>query len=125
MKRLMLVLMLVMMCSSNAMALSGNDLLGSCNDAVNLADGLRLQPTEVSNASYCIGYLSGFTDSMQLAVTFNKIKNPLYCFPPDGIENDQLARIVAKWLKNHPENLHQSARMEVLLAFKSSFPCNK
>jgi hypothetical protein len=44
--------------------------------------------------------------------------------PWHGISNDQAVRIVVKWLNKHPEDLHQTARVTVLVALRNAFPCN-
>jgi hypothetical protein len=37
----------------------------------------------------------------------------------------QLERIVVKWLKEHPETLHNDAAPLVLIALHDAFPCGE
>jgi hypothetical protein len=71
----------------------------------------------------CLSYLSGFFDGseMQSALTDSR----LICWPDDGVSGFQLKQIVVKWLQDHPKDLNQRARIQVMLAFKDAFPCKK
>jgi hypothetical protein len=72
----------------------------------------------------CAAYLSGFLDSHSLAVGLGDSRKQMnFCLPPAGISNDQAMRVVIKWLEAHPEELHESSRMLVLLALRDAFPC--
>lgn len=102
---------------------TGAELLRACSAAVKTADGLQISEEDAALSIYCLGYVSGFTDSVRLTSHFYKPRDPKICLPEKGTSNNQLIRVVTKWLKDHPENLHESARMEVLLAFQNTFPC--
>lgn len=127
MKRLILGLMLILWCAAPAQAtMTGNELLGHCNLVLKQSDESgKITPEESVSIFYCVGYLSGFIDSIQISTAIQNPKKPFFCAPPNGVENDQLARITVKWLKNHPENLHKTARVEVLFALTDAFPCPK
>lgn len=43
--------------------------------------------------------------------------------PPDEVKFTQVAKIVKKWLENHPERLHQTLAGAVDLALTDAFPC--
>lgn len=103
----------------------GNELLHQCSAAVRQDDGIKTSPEEVMGSVYCLGYLAGFTDSHAFEVGITKPKKPLYCLPEGGNKGTQLARIVTKYLKNHPEDLHRSARLSVAMALSLAFPCSK
>lgn len=72
---------------------------------------------------YCIGYISGLIDGHQITSNILKPEKKFLCLPKDGISNDQAVRIVVKWLNEHPEELHQTARVAVLVALRNAFPC--
>ncbi len=42
---------------------------------------------------------------------------------PDEASVAQLARVVVKWLREHPEKLHELKSFVVIEALKSAFPC--
>lgn len=87
------------------------------------ADGNEVSPQEQIESIYCLAYLSGFTDSVRLSSHFDKPKAQKICLPETGASNEQLARVVTKWLREHPDTLHQAARIEIMIAFEKAFPC--
>lgn len=124
MNKIVLSFVILLMCCTNGYCLmTGNDLLKSCSATVKLSDNIKLSAVEASNSSLCIGYLSGFTDSLQLSTHLSGVPVNNICLPSEGVSNEQLARVMAKWLKDHPEDLHKSVRIEVLNALSHVFPC--
>ena len=107
---------------------TANELLRDCTYTVRLLDGdSRLTPEETWSAFHCSGYLSGFLDGYVLGAGFDKLalgsSHPLFCLPDGGIAGDQDDRIVVKWLREHPERLHEPARILVMIALREAFPC--
>ena len=76
------------------LAETGNELLEDCREFV--GEGKK----GVSSA-FCLAYVSGVTDALN-----NSVARPLYCFP-DGVVYTQLARVVTKYLEDHPAELHR------------------
>lgn len=70
-----------------------------------------------------LGYRSGFYDGYVSGVADLSV-HVLWC-PPKGITRGQTQKIVAKYLKAHPEMLHKNADYLVINAFKKPFPCKK
>ena len=46
----------------------------------------------------------------------------LFC-QPDGTTTGQAARIVVKYLRDHPEELHKHDSVLAFTALKAAFPC--
>lgn len=125
MKRIVLSFaILLMFCANGYCLMSGSDLLKSCAAAVKMADGTNLSVDEAADSMLCLGYLSGFTDSLRLSTRFSGTSIANVCLPTEGVSNEQLSRVITKWLKDHPEDLHKSVRIEVLNALSHVFPCN-
>jgi hypothetical protein len=82
---------------------TGNSLAEYCEQ-----DDSRFQ------AGFCYGYVTGLFDKMQ---------GEEICMP-DGVTIKQLGSIVKKFLREHPEDLHLSARSLVSAALVEAFPCN-
>ena len=78
--------------------------------------------TALMNRTYSAGYVSGTIDSYMILIDANPSVR-FICFPKQGISNDQAIRIIIKWLKEHPERLHETARTNVLEALRTAFPC--
>jgi Rap1a immunity proteins len=101
----------------------GNSLLRDCTSAIRLADGVAgISEDDVRRAMFCSGYLSGFLDAHALTTSFNGGKK-LFCLPESGISGEQAARVIVKFLQDHPERLHESARILAMIALQMAFPC--
>lgn len=108
--------------TENAVAqFTGNDLLDKCIYASRYVDGGEY------TKPYSIGYCFGFMNSFVQTSMFTEVSmQPLdICFPFDEkFTTKQLIRIWVKYLKNHPEQLHEPAVLLAARAFKQAFPCN-
>ena len=104
-------------------ASTGLDLLRGCTAAIKSIQGKDLSHEEYSEMIYWTGFLAGFNEAN--IITHYETQRPPYCPPAEGIQNEQLIRIVYKYLRGHPKDLHQSARLCVLLALRNAFPCKK
>ena len=101
---------------AQAYVLTGDDFLQRC-------DGPFLNDVEkVAYKSFCTGYLQGLQQMQHIVVGMRNIQ-PLYCEPTRSGNYDQLERVVIKWLKNNPEQLHRDARLLVTRALMEAFPC--
>ncbi|WP_413479705.1 Rap1a/Tai family immunity protein [Vibrio hibernica] len=70
-----------------------------------------------------IGYRSGYFDGYVAGVSDLSV-DILWC-PPQNVNQGQISKIVANYLKAHPESLHKNADLLVVDALKSPFPCKK
>ena len=77
---------------------------------------------DAGNSMYCFGLIEG-------VINLNKIyevslrKNALFCSPNSNITNGQAARIVVKYMKEHPEVLHEPDFAVTINALIEAFPC--
>jgi hypothetical protein len=81
------------------------------------------QPTEAPELGTlsCARYIDGIMDMQAVVIGW---KGPaFFCLPSSGISVDQAIKIFVKWANEHPEELHKTARMSVLVALNSVFPC--
>lgn len=105
----------------------GNYLLKNCIQAIRSLDGDNLDPIQGMRSTFCLGYINGFLGSHMLSVSLAG-SQPLFCTPKDGVKRGgvlvgQVARIIVKWFKSHPEKLHLDADMLTLIAIRTAFPC--
>jgi hypothetical protein len=131
----------------------GNSLLDSCNAMVDAADnpsslsslsGDRFAE-KLGQLNWCAGYLGAMQDVL-VQVHVNLILMPLTkvtlegpdkakaywldnlnvaCVPDDKVPILQLARIVTKWLREHPERLHELKGTLTIAALRDAFPCQQ
>ena len=94
-------------------------LLQACRAAVKQMDGAKVFAQEVSDAGFCGGYTIGFNEGLRIAVERTKVK---YCLP-GGLTGEQTVRVVEKYLRENPQELHKPMRINALAAFSKAFPC--
>lgn len=73
----------------------------------------QLELADLGSVSVCIGYMQGICETVR---TLGLIKLP------DNIAPIQAIKIVKKYLKTHPEYLHQNANAIVMAALGEAFP---
>ena len=118
----------------------GNLMLRSCRAAVEMFDaggpGSGTSNDRFAGAATCIGYLRGIRD---LAAYWNLLLSPFmrqvgradlsdhgagspFCIP-ENVNPAQLARVIVKYLENHPEKLHEEDIVLTVEALTQAFPC--
>lgn len=100
----------------------GNKFLRSCSAGIRSADGGQLSDAELTDAWYCVAYISGFLDATVLTLKFAK-GNSEICLPERGVGVDQAMRIFVKYLRDNPQILHESGRTSLYIALGKTFPC--
>jgi hypothetical protein len=108
--------------------ITGNDVLDRCQTSVRLYDNNGAPVGEHLNAGWCSGWVSGTLELTKLHnewTGFVKEKPTLlqFCVPDSGIPVIQAMRVVVKYLKEHPEQLHEDGMGLTVAALKDSFPC--
>lgn len=99
----------------------GNRLLTACTQAIRFVDGEELDNLQSVKAMYCLGYIRGVIGAHSWFVVA-KNTSPLFCMS-GGETGGQGARILVKWLKEHPEKLHIDSNIVALAALREAFPC--
>ena len=80
-------------------------------------------PKDKFGMGFCLGLMQGITMSNRLQQASKPSALPLFCIPEDGIENGQAARIVVKYLREHPQHLHLDDFTLAVSAFQEAYPC--
>jgi hypothetical protein len=92
---------------------NGNALREDCEAAARKEMGIA--------AGMCVGFINGYQQLAVMMPPSAKIK--LACWP-DGATPTQIAKIVVKYLDQHPEKLHLPAAQLVYDATQEAFPCS-
>ena len=117
MNKIILFLCLLLI-HSNALAYKkAQELLWACKPTTSTAT-----TKEILRKVHCIGYITGILDGIPLVFAIRP-ESRFFCSPTGGISAGQQVRIVVKYLEDNPEKLHDSARMQALLALAQAFPC--
>jgi len=83
------------------------------------------EPTILSTAQalYCRGLLQGII-AMNFHYEGQMDKSRLaFCVPDEGIRPQQAARIIVRYLQQHPQTLHYPGYFLAVQAFREAFPC--
>jgi len=96
----------------------GNKLLTDCGAAVTFMDGERLLDTV--GASHCLGFIQGLN---QMNDFYGLKGAPMFFCRPREVTAGQATRIVVKYLRDHPEELHKEDFVLVVAALSAAFPC--
>ena len=91
--------------------------------------GFKDNPSNL-DSEWCLGYLRGFLagfDAMALAQSkafggYQALTKKYVCFPEHSTIG-QDARVLVKWLNDHPERLHEDGGWLTLAAFLDAYPC--
>lgn len=107
---------------------TGNDVLNSCQTAVRFFDNDGAPAGEHFDSGWCIGWVSGVLQLTKAHNDWSRLveQKPTawqFCVPASGIPVIQGVRIVVKYLKEHPEQLHEDGMGLTVAALKDSFPC--
>lgn len=123
--RLLFILMLLL--STNSMAITGNEVLGACEEAIKDMEG---KPNNKIDASFCEGVIYGYADAYRILrliseknAKFSEVQS--YALPciSHKVSSGQLIRVLVKYFKEHPEELHLHYSLATRLALLEAFPC--
>ena len=105
---------------------TGVDLLEECQLAT--MDNSTQTGLQMTKAMHCMGYLSGVMDSYLVWEVYNDEAKghilPPACFP-DHVTLIELARVVVKFLNDHPNKLHEEYGFLVISALRDAYPCTR
>jgi hypothetical protein len=129
MRTLFVVVLVLLGATIPSFASGGDQLLKICHAAVKSMDEDQALTTKDKldwiassiDGATCAAYLAGFWDGE--SATGTKGSNTLLFCPPPHTTNGQLARVVYKYLNEHPEKLSEDGAALVVKAFTLAFPC--
>jgi hypothetical protein len=118
----------LLFCSSgeaSAQTMSGNELLDICESRDNIAKG-----------AYCSGYFQGAVEGLKWgaatasvllgdgSANLDEASNAIlgFCIPA-SVTLGQYRDVSLKYLNDHPETRHKTARILIQLALREAFPC--
>jgi len=115
-----LFLMILVLSPGLAFA-SGNKLLNQCNAAIDFMDNKPANP-DFGALGFCLGMMQGVTNTNAM-YEVQLGKDALFCAPEKGLNNGQAARIVVKYLKDNPKELHRHGTILTISALMQAYPC--
>ena len=102
---------------------NGNQLLRECELASKLYGHGQLNTSELVDAMHCVGYLDGVVNTLWITSATVPGKGCIASIP-DAVAEGELARVVAKYLNDHPNQLHIDYSTLVYIALEDAYPCS-
>lgn len=107
---------------SHADFINGGELAAWARSYDKLESKQTTSKAEFRDSMAFVGYIDGTIDTFAVFAVVNK-GNPKYRLPP-GTSRTQLAAVISKYLRNHPEKWNNPAPIMVIDALIKSFPAN-
>ena len=98
--------------STPSSALTGNELLRKMESYDNVKD--RTKEVKELDVGYVWGYVDAATSVFQ---AFDML-----CIPP-GVTNGQVVRVIQKYMREYPAELHEEGHLLIYKALRGPFPC--
>jgi len=121
---LFIALILAFTVSPGLAEIDGNMLLDNCKEAVSYLENENDPSINLSAVNFCVGFVSGVNEVHNTFVSsVSCFDPPVFCIPPQT-KPEQLVKVVFKFLKSHPEDLHYQGSVITISALKEAFPCH-
>src|SRR5208283_5081416 len=103
---------------------SGMHLLSSCEKGESMmVDQTNITPSDGYDAGYCAGLINGISSTQILYSEFLPKKNKTKVCWPNGTTTKQNTKVVLKYLREHPAELHLPDTLLAWKAFWEAYPC--
>jgi hypothetical protein len=93
-------------------AFSADDLRTTCADK-----------TKGAASTACLAYIRGLMEGLALGNIMGKATPRLYCPPLKGVSAEQARFIAEKFMREHPEKLHEEAAFVITESLVGAFHC--
>ena len=128
MRELIAMLVVTMLLSllpvtSQANTGDGNEVLKQCSALVRTVDSGNSESDDLIGTAYCAGLMMGITSTMTVWNTTREKAGMIKIWCPPDITSPQMARVVIKYMNEHPAELHQTGAYLVMSALQDAYPC--
>jgi len=116
---------LTILSSSAFSEMTGLELYKQCQAVIDQLSGKELTSEQGFQVIFITGYVAGFVDFhsiQQMNCTDCKWD---YCFPSNGVSNDEIIKAIYSYIEEKPKAVELSARMLILAALMNKYPCKK
>jgi hypothetical protein len=127
--RIGFALFLTVLCSTTLRAqMDGNKLLSECTVTIRQMDtGVSPDSANQIDDVHCLGFIEGVLEGLVVGESagdenHTATKKRYVCIP-DGASLGQNVRVVVKWMKEHPKDLHRRAALLIYVALLEAYPC--
>jgi hypothetical protein len=102
--------------------IGGNELFPRCKGLLRAMDSGDKSHQAAFDSAYCGQYIAGFLDSR--IFEGRERDRSTYCLP-ERFSIAQIARVIVKYLEDHPAKLHRDQGALVAESLMQEFPCTK
>lgn len=103
---------------------TGEDLYRNCKEAVKVSESNTIPPgTNMLRVGLCLGLIEGVKNSIAVFQTALPPDKTQVCWRESGMSNSQGAKIIIKYLDDHPNQLGENQTAVTMFALKEAFPC--
>ncbi len=103
----------------------GTYLLRSCLVAIDSFENMgSVKGAGYMDAAWCLGFTAGIRNVWVIFAADPQWRLKL-CWPEVGPSNEQVIRIVVKYLQDNPASLHRDPTSLVMYAYIEAFKCDK
>lgn len=121
----LLVVLSLLVESVHAQTVDGLSCLQKCRSLLQIEEGGEATTRTSLEALTLKWYFAGFLDGIVITAASPTNGNNVVCLPKSGISPEQTARILEKFLRENPNQLHQSCRILLKIVLAKAFPCQK
>jgi hypothetical protein len=93
--------------------IDGGELLQLCEDVIE---------SNFTHGTDCLGYVTALSDFHETFVSLDLVPRQ-WCWPPEGVSNREMARVVYRHLQNNRAVLDKSAALLGSIALFEAYPC--
>jgi hypothetical protein len=108
----------------------GNSLLQFCSAYIQAADNGTIPSGGAIGATFCVGFLTGIQDYDEMLSQLETDRNGgkgliQHACVPENATTDEVVRVVVKWLRDNPDELHYPASVLAIGALRKAYPCKQ
>lgn len=103
---------------------AAEDLYRNCKEALKVSESSTIPPgTNMLRVGLCLGLIEGVKNTIAVLQTGLPAGKAQVCWKESGMSNIQGAKIIIKYLDDHPNQLSENQTAVTMYAFKEAFPC--
>ncbi len=101
-----------------------NQFYDNCAVVERLHDStINSEQVELMKTMFCLGYVEGL--AFGIAAADSRRNDFTFCLPSIQVTNEQIVRIIRKYIADHPANAHELTAILAVAALREAFPCRK
>jgi hypothetical protein len=122
---LLCILMFASQATAQKQGLSGGDLLRACMFSDQLSSGKKIDAPPTAADAFMQGTCLGMINGVRFFAEEATKGTALATCIPEAVPVGQINSVVVRYLRNHPERLHENFFLLAVTASAEAWPCKK